>query len=126
MSSVGFSDRGIEPSDGFSGDGFVDGLDSVELLVACNVETRFVDAATVFGPQKGASAEDVIVLTERLDLLADRYLDEFGVDVRTIEGGGAAGGLAGALAVLGGRLVSGFELVARRSGSQQRSTRPTS
>ena len=40
------------------------------------------------------------------------YRDEYGVDVATIDGGGAAGGLAGALAALGGRLVPGFELVA--------------
>ena len=34
--------------------------------VACDVQTLFVDAASVFGPQKGASAADVVELTERL------------------------------------------------------------
>jgi glycerate kinase len=40
------------------------------------------------------------------------FHDEFGQDVTEIAGGGAAGGLGGALAALGGRLVPGFELVA--------------
>jgi glycerate kinase len=40
------------------------------------------------------------------------FLEEFGIDVTTVVGGGAAGGLGGALAALGGRLVPGFELVA--------------
>ena len=40
------------------------------------------------------------------------FQEEFGQDVTAIVGGGAAGGLGGALAALGGRLVPGFELVA--------------
>jgi glycerate kinase len=40
------------------------------------------------------------------------FADEFGVDVTTVPGGGAAGGLGGALAALGGTLLPGFELVA--------------
>ncbi|MEN9504911.1 MAG: hypothetical protein RI958_837 [Actinomycetota bacterium] len=87
-------------------------LRGVELLVACDVTTRFTDAAAVFGPQKGASPAQVRLLTGRLERLAQMYRDEYGVDVTAIPGAGAAGGLAGALAALGGRLVPGFELVA--------------
>ena len=39
-------------------------------------------------------------------------IDDHGVDVLTLEGAGAAGGLAGGLAAAGARLVSGFDLVA--------------
>ena len=85
---------------------------SVELEVACDVRTRFVDAAAVFAPQKGASPAQVGLLTARLSQLAQRYRDELGVDVTELVGGGAAGGLAGGLAALGGRIVPGFELVA--------------
>jgi glycerate kinase len=84
----------------------------VELLVACDVTTRFTDAARVFGPQKGATPAQVRMLTGRLERLAQQYRDEYGVDVTEIEGSGAAGGIAGALAALGGVLVPGFELVA--------------
>jgi glycerate kinase len=87
-------------------------LRGVELLVACDVTTRFTDAATVFGPQKGATPAQIRMLTSRLDELARRYRDEFGVEVDDIPGSGAAGGIAGMLAALGGTLVPGFELVA--------------
>lgn len=87
-------------------------LRGVELLVACDVDTLFVDAATVFAPQKGATPAQVQMLRGRLQRLAQRYLEERGVDVREVPGSGAAGGLAGALVSLGGRLVPGFELVA--------------
>jgi glycerate kinase len=40
------------------------------------------------------------------------YADDYGVDVTQLDGGGAAGGLAGGLRVLGASLVSGFDLVA--------------
>ncbi|HEY4377759.1 MAG TPA: glycerate kinase [Acidimicrobiales bacterium] len=87
-------------------------LRGVDLVVACDVETRFVDAADVFAPQKGASPAQVELLRRRLERLAQVYLEDHGVDVREIPGGGAAGGLAGGLAAVGAQLVSGFELVA--------------
>lgn len=91
-------------------------LAGVELLVACDVTTAFLDAAVVFGPQKGAGPVAVERLTGRLERLAAEYRDRFAVDVTTIAGAGAAGGLAGGLAALGGRLVSGFDLVADLAG----------
>lgn len=87
-------------------------LKAVELLIACDVTTRFTDAAAVFGPQKGASPAQVKMLTNRLEQLADRYERDYGIDVRDIDGSGAAGGLGGALAALGGQLTPGFDLVA--------------
>lgn len=87
-------------------------LRGVELVVACDVRTRFLDAADVFAPQKGASPAQVELLRRRLERLAQVYLDEHGVDVRELDGSGAAGGLAGGLAALGAELVEGFEVVA--------------
>jgi glycerate 2-kinase len=84
----------------------------VELQVACDVETTFVDAAEVFAPQKGATAAQVELLRRRLERLVQAYEVEYGVDVSTIPGSGAAGGLAGGLAALGAELMSGFDLVA--------------
>jgi glycerate kinase len=91
-------------------------LRGVELLVACDVTTRFVDAAAVFGPQKGATPAQIKLLTGRLERLVDQYREEFGVDVSEIAGSGAAGGIAGMLAALGGQLIPGFELVADELG----------
>jgi glycerate 2-kinase len=87
-------------------------LKQVELLVACDVSTTFTDAAAVFGPQKGASPAQVAMLTRRLERMTQMFRDDFGVDVTSIAGGGAAGGLGGALAALGATLLPGFELVA--------------
>jgi glycerate kinase len=87
-------------------------LAGVVLQVACDVTTRFVDAAVTFSPQKGASPAQVELLTRRLERLAQLYRERFGVDVRALDGAGAAGGLAGGLAALGATLSSGFEVVA--------------
>jgi glycerate kinase len=95
-------------------------LTGVELVVACDVITPFRRAAEVFGPQKGASPEQVHLLSDRLDSLAERYRREFGVDVDAIPGAGAAGGLAGGLAALGARIVPGFDLVAEMVGLPRR------
>ena len=65
---------------------------AIELEVACDVRTSFLDAAEVFGPQKGASAAQVRLLSNRLARLADVYEADHEVDVRVLAGAGAAGG----------------------------------
>jgi len=87
-------------------------LVGVEVVVACDVTVGFLGAAHRFGPQKGASPQEVELLERRLSDLADRYVAEFGRDVRSLDGAGAAGGLAGGLFAIGASLVAGFELVA--------------
>ncbi len=94
-------------------------LGNARLLVACDVETRFLDAARVFGPQKGASPDQVAELTDRLGELAAHYLERYGVDVTELAGAGAAGGLAGGLSALGAEIVSGFGLVAQLTGLER-------
>ncbi len=94
-------------------------LSRVRLTVACDVDTTFVDAARVFGPQKGASPPQVGLLSRRLEQLADRFQRERGVDVRDMPGTGAAGGLAGGLVSVGARLVSGFQCVAEVVGFEE-------
>jgi glycerate kinase len=87
-------------------------LRGADLIVACDVRTRFLDAAEVFAPQKGASPAQVQLLRRRLERLAQVYLDDYAVEVREVPGGGAAGGLAGGLTVHGAKLVSGFDVIA--------------
>jgi glycerate kinase len=87
-------------------------LHGVDVTVACDVDTRFLDAAAVYGPQKGATRAQVALLTRRLEQIAQQYEQRLGVDVRDIPGSGAAGGLAGGLAALGARLERGFDVVA--------------
>ena len=87
-------------------------LRGIELVVACDVTTAFTDAARVFGPQKGATPAQVEALGRRLVDLAARYRHDTGVDVTTVPGAGAAGGLAGGLVALGARIEPGFDFVA--------------
>ena len=87
-------------------------LKGVELVAAVDVHCRFLDAAEQFAPQKGATASQVRLLSRRLERLAQVYLEDHGVDVTTIDGGGAAGGLSGGLAAVGASVESGFELIA--------------
>ena len=84
----------------------------VELLGACDVRTRFTDAAEVFGPQKGASDAHIRLLTGRLERLVQVYEERYGVDISAMDRAGAAGGLAGGLAARGAQLVDGVDLVA--------------
>ncbi len=92
----------------------------IPVHVACDVTTPFVDAAKVFGPQKGAKPADIALLTDRLETLAARYRQEYGLDVNKLPGAGAAGGLAGGLAALGATLSPGFGLVADHLGLEAR------
>lgn len=88
----------------------------VELLAACDVQTAFVDAARVFGPQKGATGDQVVELTGRLFEIQGEYVERFGIDVSQHPGAGAAGGLGGGILALGGTLVPGLQLVADQLG----------
>jgi glycerate kinase len=89
----------------------LDGADGRVLVeVCCDVRTTFVDAARVFGPQKGAGPAAVEELERRL--AAAERLRPF----RDLPGAGAAGGLGAALASLGGELLEGAALVLDLSG----------
>ena len=99
---------------GLGGSATVDGgygvrevLDSlpVPAVVLCDVATRLADSARLFGPQKGASPEDVVVLERRL-----LGMDELR-PYASLPGSGAAGGLGAALAALGAKLVAGADAV---------------
>lgn len=91
-------------------------LKGVDIRIACDVTTTFVDAARVFGPQKGATPAHVDLLTGRLQRLSQMYENDFGIDVTEVPGSGAAGGLAGGLVALGGKIEPGFDLVADEVG----------
>ena len=66
---------------------------AVRLLVACDVQTLFADAAPVFGPQKGADEATVALLEARVRAWADELEAATRRVVRSRPGAGAAGGL---------------------------------
>lgn len=75
-------------------------LAGVEVIGAADVNNPLLGptgATAVFGPQKGASPDDVLRLEAALAHYADVLSHQLGVDVRAVPGGGAAGGLGAAL-----------------------------
>jgi glycerate 2-kinase len=93
-----------------------DALAGRELVGACDVRNPLLGergAARAFGPQKGASSEEVDELERRL--AAMDVLRPY----RDLPGAGAAGGLGAALAALGARLVSGAQLVLETVGFRE-------
>lgn len=88
-------------------------MDLPEIVVACDVDhplTGPCGASAVFGPQKGASPEEVRFLDEVLDRMAEV---SGGHRLARVPGAGAAGGLGfGMLRFAGAKLVPGFDLVA--------------
>ena len=103
-----------------SADGFLERARGLSFTVACDVDTPYIGAhgaSRVFGPQKGASEEDVEILEERLRGYALKILKDTGIDVSDMAGAGAAGGLGGAFrAYLGAELKRGVDLVLDQIG----------
>ncbi len=112
LARPGQADHGLAATGGTGARLLATGGTGARLVVACDVSVRFLDAARIFAPQKGALPGQVGFLTDRLERLVARYQVSFGVDVAAIPGSGAAGGLAGGLAAIGAELVPGARLVA--------------
>ena len=90
-------------------------LKSVTFKVACDVTNPLhgkEGAAFVYGPQKGASPNEIIALDEGLKNISKLFKKEFDRDVQNIKGAGAAGGMgAGTSVFLNAELKSGIDLV---------------
>lgn len=90
-------------------------LAAAEVVVASDVDNPLVGphgAAAIYGPQKGASPQDVAELDAALSHYGKILRRDLGADVAMTPGAGAAGGTgAGAMAFLHARLTSGIELI---------------
>jgi len=90
-------------------------ITSCDILAACDVSNTLTGregAASIYGPQKGADAGMVKQLDDNLLHLSRVILDLLHMDIKTLPGGGAAGGMgAGIVAFLNGKLRPGFDLI---------------
>jgi glycerate 2-kinase len=90
-------------------------IKNAEFLAACDVDNPLCGdkgASAVYGPQKGASADDVILLDKGLEHFAQLIKQQLNLDIKDVAGAGAAGGLgAGALIFLQAQLQRGIEIV---------------
>jgi glycerate kinase len=97
---------------------------SLDVRVACDVDNPLCGpegASAVYGPQKGATSEQVRLLDTALARFAAVVERDLGVAVAEIPGAGAAGGLgAGLVAFLGGGLERGFAIVAETVGLREK------
>lgn len=88
-------------------------LNKCKVVLACDVNSPLLGpngAARIFGPQKGASEKDVILLEKALQNLATVIKATFNHDIEYIQGGGAAGGIsAGLSATINAEIVNGLE-----------------
>jgi glycerate 2-kinase len=99
-------------------------IPSTRFLIASDVDSPLTGphgAARVFGPQKGATPDQVEELDRGLGNLGNLIGQTLGIDVLELPGAGAAGGLgAGLVAFCGATVSSGARLVAEVTGLASR------
>ena len=97
-----------------------DSIRNIEFVCLCDVKSTLTGesgAARMVAPQKGASAQAVELLEANALHMQDVILRDLGVDLSTLEGGGAAGGFgAGAVAFLGATIRGGIDEILSRIG----------
>lgn len=90
------------------------------ITAACDVDNPLYGpkgAAFIFGPQKGATPEDVVFLDRGLQNMAQVMKRCLGTDVSGLKGAGAAGGMgAGLCGFFGAELKSGIQLLLDAAG----------
>jgi glycerate 2-kinase len=96
----------------------------VSFVVASDVDNPLCGpsgASAVYGPQKGATPDDVRLLDRALGHLAAVVHRDLGIDLKDAPGAGAAGGLGfGLMAFLGAHLRPGVEVVIDAVGLRDR------
>jgi len=92
------------------------GPPQIRIAAACDVKNPLLGengATRTFGPQKGATPDELEILERALTSLADTVTRELGCDFRNNPGAGAAGGLGfGLMSFCSGELRPGFDVVA--------------
>ena len=99
-----YDDTGLDPR-----------VKKTNITVACDVDNPLYGekgAAHVYAPQKGADEIMIEILDEGLENLNSIVNNHCGIDMNSIKGSGAAGGLAGGLvAFTGAKLEKGINIV---------------
>jgi len=89
-------------------------------VIACDVQNPLLGkegTAHTYAKQKGASPSDIDRLEQGGNCFAEVVKNQFGIEIRNLTGGGAAGGVsAGLFALLNASLTNGFELLAQQTG----------
>ncbi|WP_099156966.1 glycerate kinase [Virgibacillus ndiopensis] len=97
-------------------------LYNVSIKVACDVKNPLYGekgASAVYGPQKGATEEQIKAYDTAAKRFAELIEEELGKKFSATPGAGAAGGLGFALLTLGAELLSGAKLVGKVSSVEE-------
>jgi glycerate 2-kinase len=97
-------------------------LRKVELKVASDVDNPLcgsIGASAVFGPQKGATQEQVRQFDKSLEQYGSLIEKEISKSLKDVPGSGAAGGVGFALLAIGANILSGAELLAKVIGLEE-------
>jgi glycerate kinase len=108
----------------------ISGIDNrikrAEFLAACDVDNPLYGekgASAVYGPQKGATEDEVITLDKGLEHFALLVKQQLNFDIKDVAGAGAAGGLgAGVMVFLNARLQRGIEIVTQINNLSEKMT----
>ena len=99
-------------------------IKNTRIIILCDVENPLLGpngAATIFGPQKGASKKVVELLENKLANFNDIVLHKIGKDMSSVKHGGAAGGVAaGLFAFLNAELVNGIDYFLHVTGFEKK------
>ncbi len=94
-------------------------IKNIKIITMCDINNPFHGshgAAYVFGPQKGADEDMVKVLDKNLKALNKKIKSLFKIDLQSIPGSGAAGGMGGGMvAFLGSPLKMGIEIILKHA-----------
>ncbi|EME83435.1 uncharacterized protein MYCFIDRAFT_39135 [Pseudocercospora fijiensis CIRAD86] len=97
-------------------------LKEVQIDVACNWYNVLCGAkgvARVFGPQKGATPEEVELLSKAMDRVSVIVSKEVGQDISLAPGSGASGGMGAGLMLIGAHLHPRFDIITKFLNIQQ-------
>ncbi|MUZ89747.1 glycerate kinase, partial [Shigella flexneri] len=97
-------------------------VSKVKVIIAADVTNPYTGqqgAAWQFGRQKGGTDTTLAFLDKQAEKIVQQIKDFWEVDHDDIPASGAAGGIGGALFLLGAKMVSGFELVSQITGLEK-------
>ena len=102
----------------------VTSIENTNFTVVCDVVNPFYGsngAAYVYAAQKGASPAQIIELDKGLENLANKIKTKFDIDLQSLAGAGAAGGLGGgAVAFLKAKIKSGTKTLIEITGLENK------
>lgn len=123
LGGTGTSDGGLGLLQGLGGSfEHLPQLENVKITGLADVTNVYAGEtgyAKFFGKQKGGTAEILEQQDQEARKVAAQVKSQYGTDLQAIAGTGAAGGLGGAIAMLGGTIEAGFPKIAALLGIEK-------